>query len=106
MTEFSDYLREIFREFGAVEIKRMFGGQGVFYEGLMIGLIARDTLYLKADKQSAQLFSERGLEPFSYPKGDTRVAMSYYEAPGEALEDPDEMKEWAEAAYAAALRSR
>ena len=106
MTEFSDYLYEMFSEFGPVEIKRLFGGQGVFFEGLMIGLIAKDSLYLKADKDSAHLFTERGLEAFHYGKGDKRVAMSYYQAPGEALEDPDEMKVWAEVAFEAALRSR
>ena len=84
----------------------MFGGHGVYYDGVMIGLIASEALYLKADKQSAHLFEEQGLEPFSYPKGDKQVAMSYFQAPGEALEDPSEMQEWAQVAYEAALRSK
>jgi DNA transformation protein len=106
MSEFTDYLHEIFSEFGAIEIRRIFGGHGVYYDDIIIGLIARDALYLKADKQSVHLFEELELEPFRYPKGDKMVAMSYYQAPGEALEDPAEMKEWAQAAYDAALRSR
>ncbi len=106
MSEFTDFLPEAFAEFGAVHIRRMFGGHGVFYDGLMIGLVASNSLYLKADAESRLLFEERGLEAFTYGKADKRVALSYYQAPEEALEDPDSMREWAERAYAAALRSR
>jgi plasmid maintenance system killer protein len=34
------------------------------------------------------------------------MPMSYYQAPGEALDNPDEMVEWADKAYAAALRAQ
>jgi DNA transformation protein len=81
------------------------GDGGVWFCGGGIARVDDQPLYLKADAQSAHLFKEQGLEPFSYPKGDKRVEMSYYQAPGEALEDPTEMKEWAQTAYEAALRS-
>ena len=106
MSEFTDFLPEAFAEFGAVHIRRMFGGHGVFHDGVMIGLVAQNTLYLKVDEHTKPLFEERGLEPFEYGKPDKRVAMSYYQAPEETLEDPDSMQEWAALAYEAALRSR
>ena len=106
MSEFTDFLPEAFAEFGAVHIRRMFGGHGVFYDGVMIGLVAQNTLYLKVDEQTKPLFEERGLEPFEYGKAEKRVAMSYCQAPEETLEDPDSMREWAQLAYEAALRSR
>jgi DNA transformation protein len=106
MSEFVEYLKEAFREFGPVSARRMFGGHGIFYDGVMIGLVADDTLYLKADKESAPKFVENGLSQFEYPKGDKMVGMSYYLAPEEALEDPSEMRVWAQTAYDAALRAR
>ena len=106
MSEFVDYLPELFLELGSVSTRKMFGGYGIFYDGLMIGLVADQRLYLKADSQSAPIFSESGLSQFQYPKGDKLVGMSYYLAPEEALEDPSEMREWAQIAYEAALRSR
>lgn len=106
MSEYLDYLRELFQEFGPVSARRMFGGHGIFFDGLMIGLVADDTLYLKADEQSAPKFAEQELPRFEYSKRGKPVSMSYYLAPAEALEDPAAMREWAELAYQAALRSR
>jgi len=106
MSEFTDFLPEAFAEFGPVQLRRMFGGHGVFHDGVMIGLVAQNTLYLKVDQQTKPLFEERGLEAFRYGKADRKVAMSYCQAPEEALEDPESMREWAELAYAAALRSQ
>jgi DNA transformation protein len=106
MSEFVKFLPETFSSFGAISIRKMFGGHGVFHEDIMIGLIADDTLYLKTDKQSAQQFIDQDLPQFTYPKANRLVGMSYYQAPAEALEDPDEMRHWAQLAFDAALRSR
>ena len=106
MSDFVDYLEELFAEFGRVSSRRMFGGHGVFYDGLMIGLVADDTLYLKVDAQSKAQFESRDLPPFQYAKGDGVVNMSYHLAPDEAMEDPSEMRAWAQLAYDAALRSK
>ncbi len=106
MSEFVEYLKELFVEFGSVSAKKMFGGHGIFYDGLMIGLVADEMLYLKVDKRSEAEFKNRGLGQFQYPKGDKMVGMSYYLAPEEALDDPSEMRNWAQLAYDAALRSK
>jgi DNA transformation protein len=106
MSEFVEYLKEAFREFGPISIRKMFGGHGVFFDRVMIGLVADDMLYLKADPRTVQRFEARGLTQFKYAKGDKVVGLSYYLAPEEALEDPSEMREWARLAYEAALRSR
>ena len=71
-----------------------------------VGLVADDELYLKVDELSQQHFIEQGLPQFMYPKGSKMVGMSYYRAPEETLEDPAEMKEWAQRAHEAALRYR
>ena len=85
---------------------KMFGGHGIFHAGLMIGLVADDTLYLKADADSAAEFTDRGLAQFMYPKGGKMVGMSYFLAPEEVLDDPAEMRVWAQFAYEAALRAK
>ncbi|MDH3637715.1 MAG: TfoX/Sxy family protein [Gammaproteobacteria bacterium] len=106
MGEFVGYVQEMFAEFGPVQFRKMFGGHGIFCDGLMIGLIADEMLYLKADARSAGRFRERGCPRFSYQKGDKRVSMSYFLAPAEALEDPSELAVWARLAVAAAQRAR
>jgi DNA transformation protein and related proteins len=104
-SEFADYVVEITQSIGPVYAKRMFGGHGVFLDGLMFGLIANKTLYLKADKESEPEFTDLDLEAFSYNKNGKQMKMSYFQAPEEALENLDEMNIWANKAYSAALRA-
>ncbi len=103
--EFVEHLSEVFRLFGAIHSKRMFGGYGVYHNALMIGLVADDTLYFKTDALSAPLFSEAGSVPFEYTKRGVVMKMSYTSAPVEVFDDPEIAKMWASRAYEAALRS-
>jgi DNA transformation protein len=68
--------------------------------------VADDTLYLKADEGTVREFEVRGLPPFQYNKGSRIVKLSYYLAPEEVLEDPDDALTWGRRALEAALRAR
>ena len=103
--EFAAYVVELMQSIGPVRARRMFGGHGIFLDGLMFGLIADSVLYLKADKETEIEFKARGLEAFTYNKKGKEYKMSYYQAPEEALEDGEEMNSWATRAYGAALRA-
>jgi len=105
--EYLDFLKEQFAGFGPVTVRRMFSGAGIYRDGLMFALIARDTLYLKADAASQGEFEALNLKPFTYEaKGAKKVIMSYWRAPEACLDDPEEMTLWARKAFAAALRAR
>jgi DNA transformation protein len=106
VNQFVEYLDEVFRLFGPIHSKRMFGGYGVYHQGLMIGLVADDTLYLKVDSLSSPHFTEAGSSPFMYTKNGRAMKMSYSTAPIEILDDPEAAKTWATRAYEAAVRSR
>lgn len=106
MSEFVDHLAEQFEEFGPVTIRRMFGGHGVFRDGLMFGLVFDDGLYFKTDEHSRALFESRGLPPFEYTRKSKRISLSYHLAPEDALEDPHALAEWARLAFDAALRGK
>lgn len=106
MSEFVAFLQEVFEEFGPVQSRKMFGGYGLFHDGLMFGLVADDTLYLKADDTNATHFESRGLDQFEYDKGNKAVKMSYYLAPEELFDDRGLAAEWAARSYEAALRSK
>jgi DNA transformation protein len=106
MSEFVEYLHEVFEQFGQIQARRMFGGYGIYHDGLMFGLVADDSLYLKADESSAEYFESRGLGRFGYEKGGKLVKLSYYLAPEEVLENPKTAALWARRAYEAALRAK
>ena len=80
----------------------MFGGWGLYCEGLFFALIADDTLYLKTDEENRAEFGK--LEPFTFSKGGETIVTAYRMAPEEALEDPRVMARWAKSAVGAALR--
>ena len=92
--EFCDFLVEQLNGFGPVELKRMFGGAGLFRDGLMFALVAEDVLFFKVDDENTSQFEAEDLAPFTYTtkKGDGGV-MSYRRAPERCLDDPDEMTE-------------
>lgn len=98
------YVVDLMQSIGPVSAKFMFGGYGIFLEGLMFGLVADNVLYLKVDKETENEFKSKGLEKFTYKKQGKEFKMSYYQAPEEALEDGEEMSFWAAKAYSAARR--
>jgi DNA transformation protein len=83
----------------------MFGGFGIFHQGLMFALIADGNLYLKADDDNRDRFETRGCEKFSYYRQDRKYQLSYYSAPEALFEDPAACLEWAQSAFDAALRN-
>ena len=106
MSEFTDYLQEVFASFGPIRARKMFGGYGIYHDGVMFALVADDTLYLKADADTRDRFLTRGLDVFKYNKNGKTVSMSYYLAPEVIMEDPEMARDWARQAYAVALRAK
>ena len=54
-------LKEIFEPFGSVAVKRMFGGHGVYADGLCFAIETDGEVYLKVDDQNRADFEAAGL---------------------------------------------
>ena len=105
-SEFVEHVVELLRTFGRVEAKSMFGGWGLYHEGLFFALIADESFYLKVDGETRARFEREGGGPFVYKAKDGKhTAMGYHRPPDEALESPAVMAEWARLGYGAALRA-
>ena len=105
-TGFLDFLKEQMSGFGPVTARRMFGAAGLYHDGLMFGLVADDTLYLKVDPETQASFEREGSSPFVYGAKGHKATMSYWRVPTACLDDPEEMVRWTRLAHAAALRSK
>lgn len=103
---FTRYLSDLFAELGPVSLRKMFGGQGLYHDGVIIGLVIGDELFLKTDAVTRDAFEQAGGEPFTYQGKGKPVVMSYFSPPDEAMESAQSMKLWAWLAYEAALRKR
>ena len=103
----AEAIREIFRSFGSVQIRRMFGGKGIYQGELMFALEANGELYLKADEESVNILQGLGSRPFTFETRDGRTTLtSYWLMPEAALDDPDEAREFAAMALGAARRAK
>jgi DNA transformation protein len=103
----ADAIIELFAAFGRVSVRRLFGGFGIYADGVMFALSARGVIHLKADDQTAAAFREEGAVPFSYAtKSGTHTIMSYWRLPDRLYDDPDELAAWARTALAVARRAR
>jgi DNA transformation protein len=103
--EFIDYVMELFGPFGTVRTRRMFGGYGVYLDGLMFAIVSEDMLYLKADELNRVEFEQAGCGIFGYARKGKRATLNFFRAPDDAMESPELMLPWARTAYAAALRA-
>ncbi len=93
--EFLYYVIDQLSGWGRVSVRKMFGGAGLYFEGVMFGLVADDVAYLKVDDSNREDFEKAGTTAFK-PYPDKPVSMSYYEIPPEVLEDRKELAGWAQ----------
>jgi len=105
-SDFVNHVSELLAPAGHVVTKRMFGGHGIYIDGLFMAIIAWDELYLKADDISKAAFDAESCAPFVYSKDGKEMTMNYRRAPDEAMDAPHLMLPWARRAVEAALRSR
>jgi len=101
---FVDYAKEQLEHFATITSKRMFGGVGLYADGLFFAVIDNDILYLKVDDSTRPEFEAAGLGPFR-PYNDERT-MNYHEVSVEILEDREELARWAKKAVDVATRSK
>ncbi len=79
----------------------MFGGVGLYHEGVFFGFIAGDTLYLKVDGQTRADYERAGSHAFR-PYPDRAGTMQYFAVPLAVLESRPELTRWARKAVAVA----
>ena len=104
MSEFIGFLQELLEKWGEVTARRMFGGHGLYHEGLMFAIVMNQHLYLKADAQNPPEFEALGLTPFTFAMKGRPVALFYWSAPDAIFDEPAEAVRWAQSAWDAALR--
>ena len=101
----ADGLKALFEPFGPVTVRRMFGGAGIYADGLCFGIEADGEVFLKTDALSKPSFSAADSAPFTYvAKGKSRPT-SYWRLPTAAHDDDDELRRWAHMALDTARRA-
>jgi DNA transformation protein len=105
---FTDYALELLAGVGRVEARRMFGGAGLFRDGVMFALLDSDAIYVRVDDALQADLQTQGSVPWVYSmKRDGAVRdMGYWLLPETATDDPDEAIAIGKRAFAAAIRRK
>lgn len=78
----------LFELLGQVKSRSMFGGFGIFVDDTMFALVVNNQLHLRADDESAKVFTERGYLPYVYKKRGFPVVTKYFALPDTCWLDP------------------
>lgn len=102
--EFKAYVIEHLGAVAPITTRAMFGGLGIYSEGLFFALADDDRLYFKVDTTNQPDFEAAGMGPFI--PWDGAKPMGYFELPPEILEKPDELQVWVDKAVGVASRAK
>jgi DNA transformation protein len=102
---FRRFVLDQLEDVGDVVPRSMFGGVGLYQQGVFFGIIAGDVLYLKVDDSTRPDYERAGMGPFiPYPeRGGT---MQYYAVPLAVLESAAELASWTRRAIRVAEQAR
>jgi DNA transformation protein and related proteins len=103
-SEYREWVLEQLHAAGPVTGRAMFGGYGLYIDGLFFGLIDDDVLYFKVDDSTRGEYEVAGSGPFR-PMGNEKP-MQYYELPANVLEDRSRLIEWTQKALEVARRAK
>jgi DNA transformation protein len=103
---FARFVAEQMAAAGTTRLRRMFGGHGIYVDGIFVAIVADDRLFLKIDGETRAHFDARALAAFTYLRAGRPSELGYREAPPEVFESPDDMRIWVRRALEAALRAQ
>jgi DNA transformation protein and related proteins len=101
----AESLKALFEPFGPVTVRRMFGGSGIYAEGLCFAIEADGDVYIKADALSQPSFSVAGSAPFTFVMKGKPKSRSFWRLPEIAHDEADELRRWAGLGLEAARRA-
>lgn len=103
---YKEFIAELLAPVGPVAIKRMFGGAGVYAEGVAFAILDDDVMYFKVDDTTRPKFETAGMGPFTYTsKSGQHALTSYFRCPEQLFDEPDELNAWAREAILVAKRA-
>ena len=94
---FSEFVADQLEGLEGLEIKRMFGGLGLYLKRDFFGILFQGKLYFKTNPKTLPRYKAQNSKPFVYSKkGKKTIRLKkYYEVPVDVLEDGKTLKAWA-----------
>lgn len=90
---FKEFILDQLSGLDRVSCRAMFGGFGIYCNGIFFGIIHKGRLYFKTDDKTRSEYINKGMKPFR--PNSKQTLKNYYEVPIDAMEDPDRLVDWA-----------
>ena len=103
--EFREHVRDLFSAVGPIDIRRMFGGAGVYLDDACFALLVDEVIFMRGDDALGPEFEAAGSDRWVYNGKARPVAMPYWRLPESAMDDPDEAAAWARRSLEPARRA-
>ncbi len=91
--DFKDFVLDQLSGLRGVTCRSMFGGYGLYQDGVFFGIIHKGRLFFNTDEASREAYIEQGMKPFRPSAKQT--LKTYYEVPVDIIEDQERLTEWA-----------
>ncbi len=100
--EFVEYItQDVLGHIDGISARAMFGGYGIYKDGVIFAIIAEDQLYFKVDDSNRADYEAYESTPFVYSQGNHKQAtMSYFLVPETIMEDKEQVALWVEKSLA------
>lgn len=107
-SDFAEYVvKDLLAEVKGVTSRAMFGGFGLYKDGVIFGILVDDEVYFKVGDSNRKKYEEAKSRPFTYKNARGKaIAMSYWEVPADVLEDREAIARWAEESCKISRRSK
>ena len=95
--EYREYVQDLFSGLGPIQIKRMFGGAGVYLDDACFALLlGGEEILMRGDETLGPKYEAEGSTQWIYDNERRGpVAMPYWRLPDSAQDDPEEAVAWA-----------
>mgnify|MGYP000324205942 CR=1 FL=1 len=104
---FVEYIiQEALGHISGITARAMFGGYGLYKDGIICGLIDDDKLYFKVDESNRKDYEEKGSGPFIYVHKGKEMKMGYWLVPEDVLENRELAEMWLEKAVTASINAK
>lgn len=102
---FTKHVLDLLEPWQPVDVRRMFGGIGLYSLGLMFAIIFDETMWLKEsyDEDGKPIKAKFKKEYITYERDGRIIEMGYYEVPERAFDDGAFMIQLAEQSFRSAV---
>ncbi len=106
-SDFVDYVvQDLLSGLEGIRARAMFGGWGIYKDGVIFGIIVDYQLYFKVNGSNQAKYKKHGSQPFTYESRGKSISMSYWEVPAEVMDDREQIQLWAQESHAISRQAK